>query len=247
MPIFAERVLDELAESLVSLQGRYLALAQAYVLFPYKTERGKEYGAHGYVRRFKMMNHCVQRVFQLLPPDQDNSPEEDVLLDATVCVQSFVMNVFGALDNLAWIWVSEKPLNLKKWDVGLGPKCEMVRASFSRELQVYLSGRESWFQHIVDFRDALAHRIPLFIPPHRIPPENDAAYTALEHRMLAAHDMDEYERLKAEQLKLVVFQPVMKHTLYDNNPPVVFHFQLLQDFGTVEEIGEKMLVELKRG
>jgi hypothetical protein len=114
-------------------------------------------------------------------------------------------------------------------------------------MQAYLSGRESWFEYIVDFRDALAHRIPLFIPPHRIPPENHAAYAALEKRMLAAHDPNEYERLKAEQLKLVVFQPVTKHTLYDDNPPVIFHFQLLQDFGIVEEIGEKMLLELKRG
>ncbi len=135
MPIFAERVLDDLAVFLVSLRGRYLAFAEAYVLFPYKTERGKEYG-HGYARRFKMMNHCVQRVFQLVPPEQDNSPEEAVLLDATVCVQSFIMNVFGALDNLAWIWVSERPLQLKKWttDVGLGQKCEMVRATLSPEM-----------------------------------------------------------------------------------------------------------------
>ena len=38
----------------------------------------------------------------------------------------------------------------------------------------------------------------------------------------------------------------MKHTLHDEKPPVVFHFQLLQDFVTVEEIGVKMLGELER-
>ena len=69
---------------------------------------------------------------------------------------------------------------------------------------------------------------------------------ALGARKLATRDEDEYERIKAEQLELVVFQPVMKHMLQDNNPPVVFHFQLLQDFATVEEIGQKMLGELER-
>jgi hypothetical protein len=127
MPMFAQRVLDDLAENLASLRRRYLALAESYVLSPYKTERGKEYATHGYVRRFKMMNHCVERVFQLLPPEEDSSPEEDVLLDATVCVQSFVMNVFGALDNLAWVWVSEKPLDLKKG--GRRPHSKMPEAS----------------------------------------------------------------------------------------------------------------------
>ena len=63
---------------------------------------------------------------------------------------------------------------------------------------------------------------------------------------MATRDVDEYQRLKAEQLKLVVFQPVMKHTLRDNIPPVVFHFQLLQDLATAEELGKRMISELDR-
>lgn len=156
------------------------------------------------------------------------------------------MNVFGALDNLAWIWVSEKSLAIDQMKIGLGPKCKAVRASFSPEMQDYLSKLEPWFAHIVDFRDALAHRIPLFVPPYCVPDANDDEYMALDARKLATRDADEYERIKAEQLKLVVFQPVMKHTLQDKKPPVVFHFQLLQDFVTVEEIGQKLLVELNR-
>jgi hypothetical protein len=194
------------------------------------------------------MTRCVERVFELLPPEQDALPEQDSLIDRTICIQAFVMNVFGALDNLAWIWVSEKPLAVDRIEIGLGPKCKAVRASFSPEMRDYLSKSklERWFAHIVDFRDALAHLIPLYIPPYCVPDANDAAYMALGARKLATRDEDEYERIKAEQLELVVFQPVMKHTLQDNNPPVVFHFQLLQDFATVEEIGQKMLGELER-
>ena len=60
-----------------------------------------------------------------------------------------------------------------------------------------------------------------------------------------AADSDEYDRLEAEQLKLEVFHPVMKHAL--NKQPVVFHFQLVRDFLTVEEIAKKVLLELQRG
>ena len=68
------------------------------------------------------------------------------------------MNLFGALDNLAWIWVSEKPLKVGKREIGLGPKCELVRISFSPEMRDFLIGLDAWFAHIIDFRDALAHR-----------------------------------------------------------------------------------------
>ncbi len=244
--MFSTNVLQTLAENYAGLQERFNALAETYAGFQYQTERGREYATHGYLRRFSTLNRCIERVFELLPPEQDPLPEHDDLIDATICIQAFVMNVFGALDNLAWIWVSEKSLAVPKMKTGLGPKCEAVRASFSPEMQDYLSKLDLWFAHIVDFRDALAHRIPLFIPPYCVPDANDAAYMALDVRKIAARDAAEYERIKAEQLELVVFQPVMKHTLKDRKPPVVFHFQLLQDFATVEEIGQKMLGELER-
>ena len=61
------------------------------------------------------MHHCIERVFAMLPREQGERPADPVLLDATVYIQSFVMNVFGALDNLAWIWVSERPLMVGKY------------------------------------------------------------------------------------------------------------------------------------
>jgi ATP-dependent DNA ligase len=65
-----------------------------------------------------------------------------VLLDTAVYIQSFVMNVFGALDILAWIWVSEKTLEIGRRDIGLGPKCASVCASLSQETRDYLAGLE---------------------------------------------------------------------------------------------------------
>jgi hypothetical protein len=47
-------------------------------------------------------------VFEKLPPELDEIPERDAVVDATLTTQAFVMNAFGCLDNLAWIWVCEK-------------------------------------------------------------------------------------------------------------------------------------------
>jgi hypothetical protein len=86
----------------------------------------------------------------------------------------------------------------------------------------YLASLGAWFAHIIDFRDALAHRIPLYIPPYIVSEKDDAAYEALEARKRATKDNDEYDGLCAEQHKLEAFHPVMKHALDDKKPPVVF-------------------------
>jgi hypothetical protein len=244
MSPFSPDHLRAVADSYATLQGRLDALAESYAFFSYKTPSGREYATQGFLRRFNTMHHCIERVFTILPPEQDQRPSDAVLFDATVFIRAFVMNLFGALDNLAWIWVSEKPLKVARRQVGLGPKCETVRGSFSQEMRDFLIGLDPWFAHIIDFRDALAHRIPLYIPPYIVSEQNEAEYAALEVRKRATKDNHEYDRLSAEQQRLEEFHPVMKHALDDNKPPVVFHFQLVNDFLTVEEIAQQMLKEL---
>ena len=128
MPIFTLDQLRALITSYATLQERLDAIATAYASFPYKTLPGKQYATRGFLRRFNTMHHCIERVFELLPPERDKRPADVVLLDAAVYIQSFVMNAFGAVDNLAWIWVSEKSLKIGRMEIGLGPKCTSVRA-----------------------------------------------------------------------------------------------------------------------
>jgi hypothetical protein len=85
----------------------------------YKTKAGQQYAAQGFLRRFNTMQHSIERIFEILPPEQDKRPSDAILYDATVFIQSFVTNTFGTLDNLAWIWVSEKPLKLSRNKIGL--------------------------------------------------------------------------------------------------------------------------------
>jgi hypothetical protein len=56
----------------------------------------------------------------------------------------------------------------------------------------------------------------------------------------------EYDRLSMEQSKLLVFQPLVSHSLDEMPTPFRFHPQILVDFLTVEELGTKMLDELRR-
>jgi hypothetical protein len=91
------------------------------------------------------------------------------VVDAAIAIQAFTMNAFGCIDNIAWIWVHEKDIKngngteLQRKHVGLRkPK---VHDKLTKEFQAYLATRQDWFDSLVDFRDSLAHRIPLYIPP----------------------------------------------------------------------------------
>lgn len=238
-----------------SLDKRYSDLLVAYFAHTFTNDRAKEYATHGFPRRLGILVQCIQNLFTLLPPESDEIPSRENRLDAMINLHAFVFNVYGALDNLAWIWIREKAITRADgrpipdaW-VGLGPENTCVRESFSKGFQDYLKARNEWFEHLANFRHALAHRIPLYIPPYVIPEKNRAAYDEFEVQKaeaVKALAFDKRDSLAVEQLKLTEFKPWMKHSFEEGSKTIVFHPQILSDFATVEEIGHKMLEELTR-
>jgi|HubBroStandDraft_3_1064219.scaffolds.fasta_scaffold44425_2 hypothetical protein len=244
----------QLLEALAQARATGEALAEAFLLHPFADGTAQEYARHGFVRRIHTLVRALARVFEVLPPDVAGIPERDTVLDATINVQAFVFNTFGCLDNLAWVWVCERGVKSRKGralrasQVGLGPDAEDVRASFSPGFRTYLDGFEPWFRHVEDFRHALAHRIPLYIPPHTIPTNLEAEYNRLEAAAAAAistGDRAIYFRSRSEQFRLGVFQPMILHSLGQNSATIWLHPQLLTDFNTVEDIAQRFLSELR--
>jgi hypothetical protein len=189
-------------------------------------------------------------VFKIIPPGIIKIPSRDRLHDAQINIQAAIANTYGCVDNLAWVWVYERGLSkdIKARQVGLRKHNTQVRASLAAEFRVYLDTLEGWFEYLADYRHALAHRIPVYIPPGNVRPKDVDAYNDLQLQMNEALNRIrpyEYERLSAEQGKLLVFQPVVGHSLSEMKAPYYFHPQLIADFFTVEELGQKMLTELK--
>lgn len=251
--MFSSDQLRELESEVEQINERYERLMLAFVNRQYKTDEAREHGTHGFARRVGVMRRCIHNVFRILPPSRTSVPEPDDLADASISVQAFVFNVFGSIDNLAWIWVHEKSVvtpkgkQLSRGQVGLSANYPIVRNSLPPTFQLYLTNCEKWLDHLESYRHALAHRIPLYIPPYRVKKENEAHYRDLDRRMdeaVAAHRFDEYERLSAEQLSFCDFFPVMTHSYGEKAKPVVFHPQMIADFKTVEEIALNFVKEL---
>lgn len=250
---FSAENIEKLQDGHDDVHKKFADLRQRYLVRKYKSDRAKEYAAHGFGRRLGTLVRAIDQVYEILPPEMEDIPERDEVVDATIAIQSFILNTFGCLDNLAWIWVHEKDVKgsdgnaLDPRRVGLGSK--EVRRSFSNEFRAYLERRQEWFDYLKDFRDTLAHRIPLYIPPYIVKPEAVDEYNRLERasgEAMARADINEYDRLQAEQKKLGRFRPWMTHSQFEKAPSIVFHSQLIADYATVDEFGRAMLGELDR-
>jgi hypothetical protein len=224
---FSDEDIDKLTVGQSETRQQFIELRELFTNRTYKSNRGREFALHGFCRH-----------------------------DATIAIHSFVLNAFGCLDNLAWVWVCEKPVldqkgnKLGPLQVGLGPKCTSVRKSFSNEFVSYLESRQVWVdKHLKGFRDSLAHRIPLYIPPYIVSPNSLEKYNKLEKDSFDAlrrGDIDNYKKLLEAQKSLCFWRPWMTHSFTEESPQAIFHVQLLNDYLTIDEFGRKMLEELDR-
>jgi hypothetical protein len=252
---FSDQNLEKLNKTQTEVASKCELLVESYLNRDYKDSRAREFAKHGFSRRLKTLARRIDSVFRILPPDRTDLPSCEEIYDGMMNIQAFVFNAFGILDNLAWIWVQEKSVRNKdgsqihKRKVGLGKKYKLVRSSLSTEFQKYLKGKDKWLDHLEDFRHALAHRIPLYIPPYIIPKDKKADYRQLDDRITEAGkrgDIAECDRLKAERDALCMFVPWVTHSFGESAPHIEFHTQLLTDFLAIEEVSQKMLEELDR-
>jgi hypothetical protein len=99
---YSEKALKMLAEDYAALNGKLDDLLVKFFTLTLTNPRAMEYARQGVPRRLKVLARCITNVFTGIPPERNELPSRDALPDATINIQSFVFNVFGAVDNLAW-------------------------------------------------------------------------------------------------------------------------------------------------
>ncbi len=246
-------------DQLVKLQEGYHTVNPAhqrliceYLSLRLSNETAYEYVGHGFVRRLGTLKRCIENVYSIYPPERSDKPSRGECIDLTINLQSFLFNVFGCVDNLAWIWVKEKQVKdnrgrrLRDQQVGLRSGCVAVRETFSAKFREYLTSRDGWFAYLENYRHPLAHRIPLYVAPYTLGPAKLGEHNELERRKHEAHSQRDYDlwlRLEAEQEALGTFTPWIMHSFSEGTAPVAFHPQMLADWNTVVEIADKFINE----
>lgn len=249
--------IKQLTEDYSKVDGEYKELLLKFTTLKLNNQDAHEYAYHGFTRRIGTLKRCIDNVYTICPSDQSEKLSKDELLDLRINLQSFVVNVFGCIDNLAWVWAKERKLTneegklLSRGEIGLMSRKanKIIRNNFSKEFRHYLGSHKKWYENLKDFRDTLAHRIPLYVPPYGITLEKTEQSNALEIQMreaLERGNFQKYDELSAEQDDLGHFLPLMAHSSTENSNRVVFHAQILADWNTIVEMSEKFLEELDK-
>ena len=69
------------------------AFASAHI----KVDRGAEYAKHGFCRRLETLVRTIDQVYELLPPEQEEIPDRENVVDATIAIQAFTMSAAWCL------------------------------------------------------------------------------------------------------------------------------------------------------
>jgi hypothetical protein len=201
--------------------------------------RAKEFLVEGVARRLHILRRALQNIFTLFPPSDVRRIEDERLMDAQISLHAFVINVYGLLDNLAWAFLwrhgLEKSINRKQ----VGMFSPQMTPHWPNEIRHYVAATMSWFtKYLKNYRDALAHRIPLYIPPASFTKDEAARWEALEEEQLAAiqaHDWRRVDALRREEHHLGAACPMFNHSFDDSEAStmVFLHPQVLSDAKTV--------------
>jgi hypothetical protein len=129
-------------------------------------------------------------------------------------IQAFVFNLYGCIENLAWIFLKEKDLQITN-PTEVGFMNDKVQLLLSDNFRNYLNSKRltRWYkEYCIDFRHALAHRIPLYIPSGI---SNVDKYNKIQIKRNEALLNNEFKRLKLldqEKEAIMCNLPIFTHS-----------------------------------
>jgi hypothetical protein len=235
-------------EALVELQRAFeVSLAEAREMLTevivlggaLKSPRAREYLNHGVGRRLGLVQRCVIRIYEICPLDRSELFDRDELEDLNINLHAFLLNVYGILDDLAWVVALEATQTevQRRRDISLyGSE---VQKHLPPETTSFLQAMKNWHDNYMkNFRDSLAHRIPAYVPPMRLTDEEAKHSEELDKEILESiirHDSGRLDALKEEQRKLGKLMPVYTHSFGDPDAsaPVYLHSQVIVDLKTI--------------
>jgi hypothetical protein len=201
-------------------------------------EKVRQYLHHGVGRRLNVMQLAIRKIYELFPPDQVEILPKETINEVQVYLQAFVINVAGIFDNWAWAFVLRHGLlDAVGGRRGVGMFLRSTQQCLPQSLNIYVTTDpiRNWYAvYMKDFRDALAHRIPLYVPPSRLDPSLMETYRAMgvrKEELYAAQDWDELQRVSDEQERLGKAYPVFLKDF--ERPAVPMHPQINGDGVTV--------------
>lgn len=213
-------------------------------------ERARDFATQGFGRRLGYLRHALNRIYEILPPNY-NIATRSTVRDAELIIQAFVMNVFGSIDNLAWIWALERHIvrsngePLKRSEMVFDQKrSPAIWTSLTAPILDELLNNRNWFEALGNYRHGVAHQIPIYIPL-LYSKDEIIEFNQLNFKIQKAVSELDHKTLRTlidQQNNLGSYGPVM--ALTGDTQSIKFHVQMIADVATVVSLGEKIFDEL---
>ena len=213
--------------------------------------RVKEYLLHGIARRVSVLERAVENIFTLFPLTTSDVLPRNTLYDVQVNLHAFTMNLYGIFENCAWCFVLFHDLQSIIEDPRKISLFSRPTKRYLPETLINYLGTQNftnWSKYLKSYRDSLAHRIPLYVPPATFTEADRERYNLLQAEQMECFrsyaDGDICEELvnRAEQINLELESigspcPTFLHSFTDDtgNIPVAIHPQLISDSRSVIE------------
>jgi hypothetical protein len=222
-----------------------------------QSERAREYLLHGICRRLTLLHQSIRNVFEIFPVTRENQLTQVELSNIEINLHAFTINIYGLLDNVAWVFVFENKLenNIQGSRRGVGLFSKYVIKHFPDRIKEYLhSDRiQQWYRdYAKNYRDALVHRIPLYVPPYNIDPKDAERYREYDSKIserMSVGDFDSIDELRKDRDSIGSISGAFLHSYLDQDAakPVMFHAQMLADSNTVIEIIRVIVLNKETG
>ena len=247
--IYSSDVSDELNEEQARVLKRLSSLSERFFLEVanrIEKPKAREYLLQGACRRLGVLRRSICNVFEIFPPTRETLLSEDERSDIQINLHASFVNAYGFFDNLAWVCVFESGAESELTRKNVGLFLKKTQAYLPRALRDAVQSPEfrNWYSiYAKNFRDALAHRIPPYVPPFQITPEQRETYDELEHRVTEHMSRGEFVRagkLQDDQDRIGSISAAVAHSYSDDDasPPVLLHPQMLADGNTVVMVGD---------
>ena len=207
------------------------------------------YLTQGVARRLGILVRCIDNIFRIYPVERTKKLLPDELTDLTINLHAFFVNTSGIFDNLGWVFVCEHNLSgkrkdgkLERKDIGLFNK--KTQLHLTKNLREYLQSTDlqTWYaNYSKNYRDALAHRIPLYVPPAILNENEGEKYKKLQDKLqtlglYSPEGLKHYGDILDQQTQLGEISPFFAHLPTAGGTPVFFHAQVIVDYKTIEEL-----------
>jgi len=254
--LYSPKQVDEFTKSIQRLindtTGMRLALGDLAQRL--NNPRARTFALQGIGRRLTLIARGALNIFTLYPPYTTKLLSMETCDDVAIQFQAFALNVYGLMDNIAWVCVLESGGALPPLKIGL----------FKREVEPYLPdelkdyvGQPTALNWLTEYgkayRDSTAHRFPPYLPSRAYTPEEGQTFQDLDRRASMAltearysHTdvakalglFQKYEHLIQERESLGSNSLLVALSLNgeESTPPVFLHPQLVCDWGLVIEM-----------